>query len=50
MPEPDAIGSRGGNIGLVDGSVAWRNQRDMHQRDVHWSAAGNATSDIIGYW
>ena len=50
VPEPDAIGSRGGNIGLVDGSVAWRNQRDMHQRSVRWSAAGSALIDIIGYF
>jgi prepilin-type N-terminal cleavage/methylation domain-containing protein len=49
-PEPEAIGSAGGNAGLVDGSVAWRNQRTMHQRYVYWSAPGAPGSSIIGYW
>jgi len=49
-PEPDAIGSRGGNVGEVDGSVVWRNQRDMHQRSVLWSATGVPASSVFGYW
>jgi hypothetical protein len=47
-PEPEAIGSAGGNVGLVDGSVVWRNQRIMHPRAVYWSP--NPASSIIGYW
>jgi len=49
IPEPDVIGSRGGNIGQVDGSVGWRNQRDMHERDVYWSSSGPKPG-ITGYW
>jgi len=48
LPEPEAIGSKGGNIGLVDGSVAWRNQRVMHGRYVYWSP--NPGTSIIGHW
>jgi len=49
-PEPDTIGSKGGNVGLPDGSVAWRNQRDMHGRYVRWNSSGAYQSNIIGYW
>jgi len=49
-PEPAAIRSAGGNCGLVDGSVEWRNQRVMHQRYFRWSAAGAPQSNIVGYW
>jgi prepilin-type N-terminal cleavage/methylation domain-containing protein len=45
FPEPDAIRSQGGNVGLVDGSVNWRRQTEMFPR--------NATipfGSIIGYW
>ena len=51
QPEPDAIGSQGGNIGLVDGSVSWRKQSAMHQRFVRWLNLG-ATPDTqyAGYW
>ena len=49
-PEPETIGSVGGNTGLVAGSVEWRSQRIMHQRYVRWSAGGSPLSDIIGYW
>ena len=51
LPEPEAVGSMGGNVGLVDGSVEWRNQRVMHARLVRWSgnpAASHTT--IIGHW
>ncbi len=33
-PEPEAIGSDGGHVGRVDGSVIWRNQERMRKRDV----------------
>ncbi len=45
LPEPEAIRSRGGNIGRVDGSVSWQPQAQMKPR--------NATipfGTIIGYW
>jgi prepilin-type N-terminal cleavage/methylation domain-containing protein len=48
LPEPEAIGSQGGNIGLVDGSVEWRKQRVMHARYVYWSP--NPGLNIIGHW
>ena len=48
LPEPEAIGSQGGNIGRVDGSVEWRNQRVMHARYVYWSP--NPGLNIIGHW
>jgi prepilin-type N-terminal cleavage/methylation domain-containing protein len=47
LPEPEQIGSMGGNIGLVDGSVEWRNQRVMHARFVYWSP--NPATSIIGH-
>ncbi len=49
LPEPEAIGSMGGNVGLVDGSVEWRNQRVMHGRLVRWVGTTGETS-IIGHW
>jgi len=48
LPEPEAIGSKGGNLGLVDGSVEWRNQHVMHARYVYWSPAPGI--NIIGHW
>ena len=48
LPEPEAIGSMGGNIGLVDGSVEWRKQRVMRARYVYWSP--NPGINIIGHW
>jgi len=51
LPEPDAIGSVGGNLGLVDGSVEWRIQRLMHGRLVRWSGNPAAPQyNIIGHW
>ncbi|NBQ23954.1 MAG: type II secretion system protein [Verrucomicrobia bacterium] len=45
FPEPSELRSQGGNVGLVDGSVNFRKQGQMHPR--------NATipfGSIIGYW
>jgi prepilin-type N-terminal cleavage/methylation domain-containing protein len=51
LPEPEAIGSAGGNVGLVDGAVEWRNQRVMHARFVRWSGTpAQPQSNIIGHW
>ena len=49
LPEPATIGSRGGNVGLVDGSVEWRNQRAMRARLVRWVGTTGETA-IIGHW
>ena len=50
-PEPGAIGSEGGNIGLVDGSVGWRKQGIMHQHYVTFNQNGGINNaSIIGYW
>jgi prepilin-type N-terminal cleavage/methylation domain-containing protein len=48
-PEPATIGSVGGNVGLVDGSVEWRNQRFMHPRAVFWNGPNPGTG-MTGYW
>ena len=29
---PQSIGGVGGNVGLLDGSITWRNMRQMQQR------------------
>lgn len=51
MPEPGQIGSEGGNVGLVDGSVGWRKQAFMHQRNVVFNPDGSVrNTQIIGYW
>jgi len=49
-PEPEALGSEGGNVGLLDGSVSWRKQAKMRWRYVFWDATGNGTSVPTGYW
>jgi prepilin-type N-terminal cleavage/methylation domain-containing protein len=48
-PPPTAIGSEGGNVGLVDGSVEWRKQRVMHSRWTFWNP-NPVQNDYIGYW
>jgi prepilin-type N-terminal cleavage/methylation domain-containing protein len=48
-PDPAALGSDGGNIGLMDGSVEWRKQRFMHQRWTFWNPAP-VQNDYIGFW
>ena len=44
-PEPLQLQSEGGNVGMVDGSVAWRNQSLMKPRN-----ATIPSGAIIGYW
>lgn len=39
-----SVGADGGNVGYLDGSVAWR---DMHDMQEYYNAPGN---DKIGYW
>ena len=54
--EPTAIGSEGGNIGLIDGSITWRKQSDMRPHYLRWNPGGNTTppytgdTTLAGYW
>lgn len=41
---PQSIGGAGGNVGLLDGSVAWKNMRQMHRRYA------SSYSGYFGYW
>ena len=45
LPEPHAIRSQGGNVGLADGSVNWRKQAVMKE---HYATIPNGL--IRGYW
>jgi prepilin-type N-terminal cleavage/methylation domain-containing protein len=47
--EPLRIGSQGGNIGSLDGSVEWRPQSVMHERWTFWNPAP-VQNDYIGFW
>jgi len=51
-PEPTAIGSQGGNVALVDGSVNWRKQAIMNQHYVVWSSTASPgyNPQYLGYW
>jgi len=48
--EPTTIGSDGGNVGAVDGSVTWRKQMLMHPRVVLWNTTSGPNASYIGYW
>ena len=48
-PSPTAIGSEGGNIGAMDGSVDWRKQMYMHPHWTFWNPSP-VQNDYIGYW
>ena len=51
--EPAAIGSEGGNVGTVDGSVAWVQQSHMKARYVRFEPAGDAFAGddtLTGYF
>jgi prepilin-type N-terminal cleavage/methylation domain-containing protein len=48
--DPEVIGSEGGNVGKVDGSVEWRRQKIMKPHSVIWNASGSPGNNIIGYW
>jgi prepilin-type N-terminal cleavage/methylation domain-containing protein len=51
QPEPEGLGSQGGNVATVDGSIQWRKQSVMHPRAIRWLNLG-ATPDTgySGYW
>jgi hypothetical protein len=51
LPEPESIGSNGGDVGKVDGSVEWRKQTDVHARIVRWNSLGTVPDTTVsGYW
>jgi type II secretory pathway pseudopilin PulG len=52
LPEPAQIGSTGGNVALVDGSVGWRKQAVMQPHYVVWNRTGSPAynPEFIGYW
>ena len=50
LVEPQVLGSEGGHVGSVDGSVLWRKQAIMHQRHVFWSPTAGPDQNYIGYW
>jgi prepilin-type N-terminal cleavage/methylation domain-containing protein len=52
LVDPAVIGSQGGNVGTVDGSVFWRKQAAMHPRYVRFSGPAPFTpyDQIIGWW
>jgi len=51
LVEPQVLGSEGGNVGSLDGSVVWRKQALMHPRWTFWNqTTGPAQNDYIGYW
>jgi hypothetical protein len=50
LPEPQSMKSEGGNVGLVDGSIEWRNQRIMRPRYVLFNIGGAPSSQYTGYW
>ncbi len=49
-PSPESIGSEGGNVGTVDGSVSWRKQKVMHQRIILFNTMSGPNPAYICYW
>ncbi|HEY4414949.1 MAG TPA: prepilin-type N-terminal cleavage/methylation domain-containing protein [Verrucomicrobiae bacterium] len=50
LVEPQALGSEGGNVGLLDGSVAWRKQASMSPRFIFFNSVSGPNSSYTGYW
>jgi prepilin-type N-terminal cleavage/methylation domain-containing protein len=52
LVDPAALGSEGGNVATVDGSIQWRKQSAMHPRYVRFDPPDplQPFSGIIGYW
>jgi prepilin-type N-terminal cleavage/methylation domain-containing protein len=50
LVEPQVLGSEGGNVGSVDGSVVWRKQALMHLRYVFWNMTTGPDQNYFGYW
>lgn len=49
-PEPGKIGSDGGNVATVDGSVQWRKQSGMRPYLVRFDSSTNPDVTFAGYW
>jgi len=50
LVEPEVLGSEGGNVCLVDGSISWRKQAVMKPRFVFWRPGSGPDQSYIGYW
>jgi type II secretory pathway pseudopilin PulG len=50
LVDPRVLGSEGGNVATVDGSVAWRKQQVMRPHVVVWSPEGTPNPNYVGYW
>jgi prepilin-type N-terminal cleavage/methylation domain-containing protein len=50
LVEPQVLGSEGGNVGLVDGSVSWRKQVVMNPHFIFFNVNTGPNPDYIGYW
>ena len=48
--DPQLVGSDGGNVATVDGSVQWRSQTSMRPRIVRWDNSGGIDWSFAGYW
>jgi hypothetical protein len=49
-PEPVQIGSVGGNVATVDGSVHWRKQSSMRPYLVRFATSTSPDYSFAGYW
>jgi len=50
LVEPQTLGSEGGNVGSVDGSVSWRKQSAMSPRFIFFNPVTGPNAAYIGYW
>ncbi len=50
LVEPQVLGSEGGNVGLVDGSVSWRKQAAMSPRFIFFNPTTGPNAAYTGYW
>ncbi len=50
LVEPQALGSEGGNVGLVDGSVSWRKQATMNPHFIFFNPTTGPNAAYTGYW
>ena len=48
--EPQVLGSEGGNVATVDGSIQWRKQSIMRPRIVRWDNSNTIDWTFAGYW
>jgi prepilin-type N-terminal cleavage/methylation domain-containing protein len=50
LVEPNKIGSQGGNVSLLNGSVIWRPQAQMNPHYVVYGTDGTPSPSFVGYW